>query len=80
MNVVSAVGGCGMYSRDKGESIECDVAWVGYVSGAIIMTTVIARVHPVHLVNGDWAPASKTSAACTSLFADRTSEPTIYRQ
>jgi len=26
------------------------------VYGAIIMTTVIARVHPVHLMNVDWAP------------------------
>jgi len=26
------------------------------VYGAIIMTKVIARVHPVHLMNVDWAP------------------------
>jgi len=27
-----------------------------YVYGAVIMTKVIARVHPVNLMNADWAP------------------------
>ena len=29
------------------------------VYGAIIMTKVIARVHPVHLMNADWAPGGR---------------------
>ena len=29
------------------------------VYGAVIMTTVIARVHPVHLMNVDWAPGGR---------------------
>jgi len=29
------------------------------VYGAVIMTKVIARVHPVHLTNADWAPGSR---------------------
>ena len=29
------------------------------VYGAVIMTKVIARVHPVHLMNVDWAPGSR---------------------
>jgi len=30
-----------------------------YVCGAIIMTNVDARVHPVHLMNADWAPGGR---------------------
>jgi len=29
------------------------------VYGAVIMTKVIARVHPVHLMNADWAPGGR---------------------
>jgi len=29
------------------------------VYGAIIMTKVIAKVHPVHLMNVDWAPGGR---------------------
>ena len=29
------------------------------VYGAVIMTKVIARVHPVHLMNVDWAPGGR---------------------
>ena len=29
------------------------------VYGTIIMTKVNARVHPLHLINVDWAPASR---------------------
>jgi len=29
------------------------------VYGAIIMTEIITRVHPVHLMNVDWAPGGR---------------------
>jgi len=36
------------------------------VYGAIIMTKVIARVHPVHLMNTDWAPGG-----CQPFYASK---------
>jgi len=30
-----------------------------YVYGAVLMTTSTARVHPVHLMNADWAPGGR---------------------
>jgi len=27
--------------------------------GAVVMTEVIERVHPVHLMNADWAPGGR---------------------
>jgi len=29
------------------------------VYGAVLMTMVTARVHPVHLMNADWAPGGR---------------------
>ena len=34
--------------------------------GAVIMTKVIARVHPVHLMNVDWAPGGRQSTWAVS--------------
>ena len=31
----------------------------GNVYGAVLMTVVTARVHPVHLMNADWAPGGR---------------------
>ena len=36
----------------------CDSAY-----GAVIMSKVIARVHPVHLMNADWAPGGRQPLA-----------------
>ena len=36
------------------------------VYGAVIMTKVIARVHPVHLMNVDWAPGGRQPSDQTS--------------
>ena len=37
------------------------------VYGAVIMT-VIARVHPVHLMNADWAPGGRQPSDQTNQF------------
>jgi len=38
------------------------------VYGAVIMTKVIARVHPVHLMNADWAPGGRQHSDQASRF------------
>ena len=38
------------------------------VYGAVIMTKVIARVHPVHLMNADWAPGDRQPSDQASRF------------
>ena len=39
-----------------------------HVYGAVIMTTAIARVHPVHLMNADWAPGGRQPSEQANLF------------